>query len=342
MKKVLTVSSIFLLIYLSLDVIFRPNFTLEQFGLSSELLLVFFVFFSSILYLVNRFSISSKLIKINQKVIFPLFGVVSLLLVARHHYSWHLNIPYYEKFLNLTLLTGFLIYINQSFKTKTQQFLYAIAPIFLSITLVVYHLNSDFLRVLIREDGVYEYGQAILFLLCFIVSFQINKLYKKKNRKQGLLFLLLSLGFLFVAFEEISWGQRLLEINTPEIMLELNTQDEISIHNLVPIQKNLHFIFIAVGFYGSFLPIILKKYARHLHQKFSLFFPEKHLYFYFFSVLGFYFLYDFFIVYFHYIFGEVSQFHIWRWQEVAESFLASGFFLYILDTRKKIQAKTKK
>lgn len=79
----------------------------------------------------------------------------------------------------------------------------------------------------------------------FLVFIQKNSegenYFLKTNR--NFFFFLLFL-FFFVCFgEEISWGQRLLGITTPECLQEINSQDEINIHNLWMFQsydKDLH------------------------------------------------------------------------------------------------------
>jgi hypothetical protein len=58
--------------------------------------------------------------------------------------------------------------------------------------------------------------------------------YFKKVRKVGVNILLLFIGFVFLiaAFEEISWGQRVLGFDTPDKLLEINQQDEFNFHNI--------------------------------------------------------------------------------------------------------------
>ncbi len=92
-----------------------------------------------------------------------------------------------------------------------------------------------------REDGLVETIGASLFLgtstvlfYCFCVDI--------KNRasdvsignvfRRNILILMLTVAF-FAAFgEEISWGQRIFNIATPEILSSINVQNEITIHNL--------------------------------------------------------------------------------------------------------------
>ena len=50
--------------------------------------------------------------------------------------------------------------------------------------------------------------------------------------------------------EEISWGQRIFDIDTPEALKEVNVQKEINIHNLVFFQRRRHWFLIFIGVSG--------------------------------------------------------------------------------------------
>lgn len=98
--------------------------------------------------------------------------------------------------------------------------------------------DSDLSAELTREDGVYESVGASLFLVaafCFLllalaVIPQNNKVRFSRNNRR--FFALFSLLFFFAFGEEISWGQRILNFETPEVFAEQNRQGEFNIHNL--------------------------------------------------------------------------------------------------------------
>lgn len=99
-------------------------------------------------------------------------------------------------------------------------------------------IEDDKKILLTNEDGFFETAGALFFLLagiCFLISFFIKKSPQKRflfKQKRNIFFLLLGILFLFGFFEEISWGQRLLNIQTPLILEEINMQEEINFHNL--------------------------------------------------------------------------------------------------------------
>jgi hypothetical protein len=76
------------------------------------------------------------------------------------------------------------------------------------------------------EDHFFEWLTCIFFLAASAVIF--STYFKRKN----LFFLILGIVFLIGAGEEISWGQRIFGIETPETMEKINFQKEITIHNI--------------------------------------------------------------------------------------------------------------
>lgn len=101
----------------------------------------------------------------------------------------------------------------------------------------IYYSNTDltyFDEIYTKEDGYAEYGTA-LFLFCssmllFYRFFKLQK-FKKPLWKFGIL--MLGIIFLFGAGEEVSWGQRIFNVESSEYFLENNAQGETNLHNMV-------------------------------------------------------------------------------------------------------------
>jgi hypothetical protein len=91
-----------------------------------------------------------------------------------------------------------------------------------------------------REDGIFESLGAIYFLaaaLAFAAAYIRTRRHARNDWAQrwlrGHVGLLLLAGVMFVAsMEEISWGQRILGVKTPEYISRVNRQKETNIHNL--------------------------------------------------------------------------------------------------------------
>ena len=99
-------------------------------------------------------------------------------------------------------------------------------------------VSTERIESLTAEDHFYENLQALilflaacLMLFLFIRSKSEDKIYFLKT-KRNYFFLLLCLFFFLCFGEELSWGQRIFGIRTPEYLQKINAQGEISIHNL--------------------------------------------------------------------------------------------------------------
>jgi len=83
---------------------------------------------------------------------------------------------------------------------------------------------------LLSEDQWGEYSTFACFLVGGILLFTLS--FKTREKVSRLVWGIIGMGFLFIAFEEISWGQRIFNFPTPGIFLNQNLQKETTIHNL--------------------------------------------------------------------------------------------------------------
>jgi hypothetical protein len=87
-----------------------------------------------------------------------------------------------------------------------------------------------------REDGPIEYAGFACFLvasmLAFVIAWQV-----RRTRRSAFAAAALAAVLLFAAGEEISWGQRLFDLETPEVLVDGNRQDELNLHNLDGLQQ---------------------------------------------------------------------------------------------------------
>ncbi len=110
---------------------------------------------------------------------------------------------------------------------------FAVAPALIVIFLGRFVLNVNWL---FKEDGPLEYASffgfacaAMLMGVCAWRSFQ-----KRKALPRWHVWVLaaLSAALFFVSMEEISWGQRILNLETPESLVQINRQNELNVHNI--------------------------------------------------------------------------------------------------------------
>lgn len=111
----------------------------------------------------------------------------------------------------------------------------AIVGSFLLFAVFLSRTNQDaFVHQFVPEDGLLESITALLLFCVLLVC--VNRLWilrSVRSRKFLGMIAFVALAGLFGAGEEISWGQRIFDWQTPEYFVEYNKQNETGLHNLV-------------------------------------------------------------------------------------------------------------
>ena len=146
-----------------------------------------------------------------------------------------------------------LIYLALTHKTASKLIVFFL-PIVLTILFIVLRISIglDAWKKTNTEGGFIEYGTSLAFLLAAIFAFPIGKFFlANRNKFLGYLYYLISFGFFLVGMEEISWGQKLIGFESSEFFKNYNSQEEITIHNLVWVNeyldKGLMFVALIAG-----------------------------------------------------------------------------------------------
>lgn len=112
---------------------------------------------------------------------------------------------------------------------------------------------TDTYAAAMQEDGLVEWWTVGLFLMAGIV--RGRDAIRQRHVFDGLI----ALFCLFVAGEEISWGQRLLGFIPPASFLATNTQQEFNLHNFAAIFGRPKWVLIAaIAAYGVILPLMTR------------------------------------------------------------------------------------
>lgn len=113
--------------------------------------------------------------------------------------------------------------------------------------LVLLHLDKDAFLVLTQEDDLVEQLTFVELLILSAFSFIVSHAFSRSKMGNAAkrIWLLFAFLFLFGAMEEISWGQRIVGIESPEWFLKHNRQGEINVHNLVIYGVNINKLFFA-------------------------------------------------------------------------------------------------
>jgi hypothetical protein len=133
---------------------------------------------------------------------------------------------------------------------------------------------------LIQEDGFIEWLGTLGFLAASGLFFAAWRRARHGSHPPVARLSLLGLALLFFLFggEEISWGQRLLGISTPESVAASNVQDETNLHNLGFLQNTLGVAELFQLFWWSFgvaIPVIAALWprARSFFERYIPVFP---------------------------------------------------------------------
>lgn len=197
-------------------------------------------------------------------------------------------------------------------------------PIIGGLVMALSRIDIDVYRFFLREDGPVEWGQFNAFLIACIAGAGVAiRRFKAGYKWQGLLFAAFALAMLFICGEEVAWGQRLLGLETPEELAEINKQDEITLHNIGEVLTIFNLVMMGIGGIGG-TAYLLNKRLR-LGQRWPegdyLFVPP------FFLAPSFFFMFVY--RFFRFTLWPESGFTITKYSEWAEFCLAFGLALFM-------------
>ncbi|NCT41318.1 MAG: hypothetical protein GW778_06635 [Alphaproteobacteria bacterium] len=146
-----------------------------------------------------------------------------------------------------------------------------IAQIFIEV-----FVPTQYLPALHSENGPHETLQFIFALIGLIVSFRC--LYLLKPSEQPFLtawVICFCLGCAYIAGEEISWGQHVMEWSTPEFWNGLNDQHETNLHITSSWldQKPRLILLLGTLVGGLIIPALAKFKPSALPEKFKIIYP---------------------------------------------------------------------
>jgi hypothetical protein len=132
-------------------------------------------------------------------------------------------------------------------------------PFFFLIFQIILTLPGNYKYILLfwGENKAFENIQFAFFLLGALLSLRIawlTKLQLERPMVWGFYFLLFLL-LIFIAMEEIAWGQQFLHFRTPEFIRDFNAQNEFTLHNVELLQRRsdiLNFAFSIAALSGVY------------------------------------------------------------------------------------------
>ena len=217
----------------------------------------------------------------------------------------------------LLLLIRFFNPVKVEIKSLIVKIVYVAA-----LFLLVFHYFSSDIYFIFGEDRLMESLTVVLAVISSGIFLFLGN--KQSVLSEKILFFLLSGLMLIFAMEEISWGQRILGLATPELFKKINIQNEINIHNI--------FNFMIVALYVVVLSMIasiflfreqlIKKIRKSsFFVNFEKIVPSTDYY------------------YFGHLFLFLAGYSLFRGGELPEEIFSIFIFVYALDLLFKLKNK---
>ena len=141
------------------------------------------------------------------------------------------------------------------------------------------------------EDSVIEWLQVLFLVVNAGFSAVLSKHFsQQKHKLLAYTFAFLSFGFFVVLGEEISWGQRIFNFQTPAEYAAINNQNELTLHNYEHIYGYVYKTYMVIGLLGSSLWIFKNLFEKLSPSKINGFFktliPDWQYFFFFFILFA--------------------------------------------------------
>ena len=106
---------------------------------------------------------------------------------------------------------------------------------------------------IVREDSVLEWAEVCAYGAAAVASALVAH---RMRGLAGFAYGLLAVTSVAAIGEELSWGQRLFHVTTPETLAAANRQHELNVHNLYNVDSTTGGVLLAGALYGATLPLL--------------------------------------------------------------------------------------
>jgi hypothetical protein len=112
---------------------------------------------------------------------------------------------------------------------------------------------------LVREDSVLEWLQFASYVAVAVLAAWTAVRLRRESPWLAAAFGLFALFGLLAAGEEVSWGQRLFGLGTPQELAEVNNQEELNVHDVAEVQGKLNLGLALASLYGLLAPLLVRR-----------------------------------------------------------------------------------
>lgn len=220
--------------------------------------------------------------KLNGYIIFPLTLISSICLTLWDAYSppnyvYSITKLQHTQIFLIAVFSGIVLFLSQSnkwFSDNLKPLIFSGVFVYLGIISIISLFPFEVLKKLSVEDNLIENLQFLVLIFAAILAFKtFYILYRKKIIIHAVIFIFISLVLFFVAGDEISWGQRIFNIKTPESIAQYNAQNEITVHNLSFFENFVNIGYIILGLYGASVWALLRLFPTLKTKNISLYIP---------------------------------------------------------------------
>lgn len=269
------------------DLFGNPDFVASRIGIASETILVIISYEFIMFRVIRQFRFQGRTLTILY-ILFIITLLTSLLAtiigkVTPPNYLYSITRLNYDKLFYLSLTLGVFSIGSQSttfFKTHDKALVFFAPFVAIAIGIVFFLLPFEKLYYFTKEDSVVEYMQFFVLFFAAVCSFLLARKLFSTSKVFWIIYLLISLTLFAIAGDEISWGQRLLGMATPQSLSDINKQNEITFHNIDAYEQYVKYGYLLIGWYGSVMSLALQNMIRWRFR--MLLFPNSLLFFYFF------------------------------------------------------------
>jgi hypothetical protein len=109
-----------------------------------------------------------------------------------------------------------------------------------------------------REDGPVEWAGFACYLVAGLVAVETGWR-RRWDRRAAVVALVFGVLLLVIAGEEVSWGQRIFDVETPAALVDSNRQDELNVHNIDGIQDKVVVGQLSLALLGALFPWVARR-----------------------------------------------------------------------------------
>ena len=119
--------------------------------------------------------------------------------------------------------------------------------------------NGGLYRLLVKEDAILEWGQVLAYGGVVVIAVAtLNGHWRQRDIGAALVVGGLALISVLAIGEELSWGQRIVGFETPDIAAS-NRQGELTLHNDARVEEPARLALLLGAVYGMSAPLLIRR-----------------------------------------------------------------------------------